>query len=197
MKRSFCIALTACCLTLLLDRPAQAWSKFNFGVGMNLGWEGAGNNIFWGMLRGGPAPGQEGMGGPGFRGLGNRGYGPGYGPGYDPGYGQYPMMPPMPAPAAAPAPNQAGGYDPGAFGDASPFAMRNGMGYPPGGGMPYTMAGNPGMPPVGMPMPPMIQPMPAPQPMQQMPRADAQPVGYWTYPQYDPGYAYPGFWYGY
>ncbi len=57
MKRILCLALAACCLTLSLNRPAQAWCKFNFGIGMNIGFEGGGNSVLWGLLRGANTPG--------------------------------------------------------------------------------------------------------------------------------------------
>src|SRR5262249_27538375 len=102
MKRNICLALTVCCLTLMVNRPAQAWSKFNFGIGLNFGWEGAGNSVLWGVLRGGPAPGA----------VADGGYGKGgFAPGFDPGYGQAPPMPPA----------HAGGFPPGMpgmYGDA-------------------------------------------------------------------------------
>jgi len=193
MKRLFCMALGACCLTLALQRPAQAWSKFNFGVGFNLGWEGGGNSVLWGVLKGQNTPGAM-----------DGAYGHG---GHGRGYGQAPPMPP---------PSYAGGFDPGMmYGDAAQVGLRAGgfgmgmspeMGMAPGMGMPYPMQGNPMVPPGMQAMP--VQPMPNVQPMPKMPRADAQPVGYFTYPQQDNSYFYPlyyggypmfypGMWYGY
>jgi hypothetical protein len=117
MKRILYIALIALCLVLASNRQASAWSKFNFGVGLNIGFEGGGNSVLFGMFKGAPTPGYgDGGGYPSFPG------GPNAMPGGHasnnlesnfqaagyplPGQGAPMMMPtPAPMPQVAPMPD--------------------------------------------------------------------------------------------
>jgi len=58
MKRILCTALAALGLLLGSQQQASAWHKCSFGVGLNLSCEGANNSVLWGVMKGGPAPGQ-------------------------------------------------------------------------------------------------------------------------------------------
>jgi hypothetical protein len=120
-------------------------------------------------------------GGPAPHGYGY-GYGPGdigkpgpYGYGFGGGFGGY-------------GGGNDGGHDGGYVGDPSMMGGPNGfMGGPNGFAMPSQ----------SMPLP--IGPTALPR---QMPHADAQPVGYWNYPTYDPmamymPYYYQPMWYGF
>jgi hypothetical protein len=81
MLRMLSAAIAALCVALVTGQEASAWCKFNFGVGMNVGYEGGGNSILWGAFSGGPPPG-----------AGYDGFGPAYGGGHHQGYaGGYPM----------------------------------------------------------------------------------------------------------
>jgi hypothetical protein len=108
MKRILCATMVAFGLLLTSSQQASAWSKFNFGVGLNVGWEGGGNSILWGVMKGGPSPGQMSDGAypsyPGGLGamptaqMGNPGL---YSAGYTP-YAQSAPMMPMQQPAPMP-----------------------------------------------------------------------------------------------
>ena len=56
MKRLIIMSLFALGLLLALHQEASAWSKFKFGIGFNISWEGANNSFLCGLLKGGPAP---------------------------------------------------------------------------------------------------------------------------------------------
>jgi hypothetical protein len=86
MNKVLAMGLVALALLLTAQQQASAWSKYNFGVGLNVGWEGGGNSVLWGVLNGGPSPGQA-----------DGGFSGGY-PG-DSG-----MIPNFPAPMAPPPP---------------------------------------------------------------------------------------------
>jgi hypothetical protein len=94
MKKLLGISTLALALLAASEQKAKAWCNFNFGVGMNLGWQ-SGNNSFLGIIKNGPV-GVEGAG-PGYitRG-GGQGHGgggmtmvsPNYGGGFGaPGFG--------------------------------------------------------------------------------------------------------------
>src|SRR5690349_719163 len=94
MKRLFPITVLAIGLLLGSQQQASAWSKFNFGVGFNIGFQGGGNSVLWGMFRGAQVPdaynGGYGDHGP-DAGHGHGGdFGPGPGPGPDFGHGPGP-----------------------------------------------------------------------------------------------------------
>ncbi len=68
MTKILTTGLAVLALTLAVQQPAHAWSKFNFGIGMNIGFEGGGNSVLWGLLRGDNTPPGHfpgGFGGPG------------------------------------------------------------------------------------------------------------------------------------
>ncbi len=69
MKR-LAFGVAAVALVLASQQQASAWSKFNFGVGLNVGWQGGGNSVLWGVLKGAPTPGDGGYGDGGGPGLG-------------------------------------------------------------------------------------------------------------------------------
>jgi hypothetical protein len=111
MKRLSYIALLAVGLVLASQQQASAWSKFNFGVGLNIGWEGGGNSVLWGALKGAPSPGGFDGGYPGFPGGGFNNMPPAHaGLGSDqqfPTAGYSPYQPPSPMmamPSPAPMP---------------------------------------------------------------------------------------------
>lgn len=56
MKRIMISSLAALGLLLGTHQEASAWSKFRFSVGMNISWEGSGNSVLFGLLKGSPAP---------------------------------------------------------------------------------------------------------------------------------------------
>jgi len=56
MKKMMLVALLGLGLVLTSGQRASAWSKVNFGVGLNLGWEGGGNNLLFGLFRGAQPP---------------------------------------------------------------------------------------------------------------------------------------------
>ncbi len=51
------MALLGLGLVLSSATPVLAWSKANFGAGFNWGWEGGGNSVFWGLIKGANIPG--------------------------------------------------------------------------------------------------------------------------------------------
>ena len=89
MKKVFAFGLVAVALLLANRQQASAWSKFNFGVGMNICCEKSNTSVLWGAFKTGP-------GGPGDVDGGFQGGYPA-GPGYDPA---------QPAPPLAPIPPQ-------------------------------------------------------------------------------------------
>ena len=56
MKKMLLTALLGLGLVLASGSPASAWSKFNFGVGFNIGYEGGGNSVLWGLCKGENVP---------------------------------------------------------------------------------------------------------------------------------------------
>jgi hypothetical protein len=102
MNKILIAGLAALALTTAIRQEAQAWSKFNFGVGFNIGWEGGGNSFLWGLARGQNVPGAYGQGdmGGGFGGYpgGYVPYPPPPGQGTDPQTGDKPekVSPPTP-----------------------------------------------------------------------------------------------------
>jgi hypothetical protein len=56
MKKMMLVALLGLGLVLTSGQRASAWSKVNFGVGLNLGWEGGGNSILCGLFKGAQPP---------------------------------------------------------------------------------------------------------------------------------------------
>ena len=52
MKRLMVMGLTALAVVLAGQRPASAWSRLKFGVGLNISWEGGGNSVLFGLLTG-------------------------------------------------------------------------------------------------------------------------------------------------
>jgi len=63
MKKMLLTALLGLGLVLVSGSKASAWSKFNWGAGFNVGWEGGGNSVLWGLFKGENIP---YMGGPGM-----------------------------------------------------------------------------------------------------------------------------------
>ncbi len=86
MRQILTATAAALALVLAAQQQASAWSKYNFGVGLNVGWEGGGNSFLFGVLKGAQSP---------------AGYADGNMPGGygSPGIESAPMMP-APAPAA-------------------------------------------------------------------------------------------------
>src|ERR1700738_1435980 len=87
MKRIISLGLLALGILCAADQQASAWVNSKFGVGLNWSWQGGGNNLLWGAIRGGtpPCPENGPYGAPGFDG-GFGGYGGGYGPGFGGGF---------------------------------------------------------------------------------------------------------------
>lgn len=73
MKKSILTAGLALLISAWFTDPAHAWVNSKFGVGLNISYQGGGNNLLWGLFRSGqpPAP------------CPPRQY-----PGFMPGYGQ-------------------------------------------------------------------------------------------------------------
>lgn len=94
MKKILIASVVALTLTTA-HQKAHAWSKYNFGVGMNVGWEGGGNTVLWGLFKGQNVPGAPDVGtqGGGFPGQKSGGFPGNYG--YDP-YQFNPAMSPVP-----------------------------------------------------------------------------------------------------
>ncbi len=81
MQRIVIASLSAVVLLLGIQQQASAWSKLRISVGFNISWEGAGNSFLFGLIKGGPAPGdpnpEGGMPqGPYSQGLAPGGFGP-------------------------------------------------------------------------------------------------------------------------
>ncbi len=111
MKRLMVMGLTALGLVLAMQQQASAWSKFKFGIGFNISWEGANNCFLFGLLKGGPAPGQAvdgsvaNMAGGFASGNPDPNMPPGAPPPYSPGItGDGLNIPPIPAASGQPAP---------------------------------------------------------------------------------------------
>src|SRR5437764_10386456 len=68
----------------LSQQQASAWSKFNMSIGLNISYEAANNNFFWGLFRNGQVPGYPTDTGHNF--SVNNGPPPGYGGFPDHGY---------------------------------------------------------------------------------------------------------------
>jgi len=133
MNKILAAGAVALVLTATVQQPVQAWSKYNIGVGFNLGWEGGGNSVLWGMYKGANTPGATDgdFGAHQHRGLLGRRMGyPGY-PGYSgfPGY-DFPVPNQMAEPPMAPADQPEKVVPPTAVKPASynPYQM---MGYYP------------------------------------------------------------------
>ena len=56
MKKMLLMALLGLGLVLACEQRASAWSKFNFGVGFNVGYEGGGNSVLFGVFKGEQPP---------------------------------------------------------------------------------------------------------------------------------------------
>jgi hypothetical protein len=56
MKKMLLVALLGLGLVLASEQRASAWSKYNFGVGLNVGYEGGGNSVLFGMFKGEQPP---------------------------------------------------------------------------------------------------------------------------------------------
>jgi len=88
MNKFLMTGLLAALVVLMSVEKSQAWSKFNFGAGFNWSWEGGGNSLFCGLIKGGQSP----VGG-----------GPVDG-GMDPSMGGYPSVPASPERIMPPTP---------------------------------------------------------------------------------------------
>jgi hypothetical protein len=129
MKKLLIATVAALGVAMACEQKASAWSEFKFSAGVNFGWIGGGNRVFWGLYRSAPYPGGPDLPpvvmaqppapyGPGPYGPPPGPYGPdhgSYGAPYGQGYPGYPGYPGMgnnaafpggqtPAPAQAPAP---------------------------------------------------------------------------------------------
>ncbi len=62
MRKMLLTALLGLGLVLASGSQASAWSKFNWGAGFNVAWEGGGNSVLWGLFKGENIP-NMGMGG--------------------------------------------------------------------------------------------------------------------------------------
>jgi hypothetical protein len=118
MRKILAACAVALALVLATGQQASAWHKCSFGVGLNIGFEGGGNCLFWGLLKGAPAPGQM---------DGNFSGGDfGSASGFDPGFaGPQDFSKPLPMP---PAPEKIGApiVKPAAYYYNSPYQS---MGY--------------------------------------------------------------------
>jgi hypothetical protein len=56
MKRFVIACSLALAVSAISGQKASAWSKFNFNVGLNIGYEAAENSFLWGFFRNGPHP---------------------------------------------------------------------------------------------------------------------------------------------
>jgi hypothetical protein len=57
MQRLILASFAALGLLATSQEKAAAWTKFTFGVGMNIGMEGGGNSVLWGAYKSAPGPG--------------------------------------------------------------------------------------------------------------------------------------------
>lgn len=88
MKKIILAGLLALPFAALSVQPAQAWFKFNAGVGANLGWQSGGSkNWMWGMYKSSDTP----LVSQYYQGVPPNGFGSYGGPGFGgPGFGGYP-----------------------------------------------------------------------------------------------------------
>ena len=105
MKKLLVTCVLALALMMADRQSASAWSEFKFSAGVNMGWVGGGNRLFWGMYRSAPYPGGQDLGPffPGIAGAANNGQYYGWPPGGGQG-GYYPQGAYPPAAYAPPAP---------------------------------------------------------------------------------------------
>jgi len=75
MKKLSVVVVLAAFLVISGGQRCHAWSKFNFGGGFNVHWEGGGNSALWGLFKGSPMPECMLPGGGGGAGAGPGGYG--------------------------------------------------------------------------------------------------------------------------
>jgi hypothetical protein len=67
MKKFLSMSALALTVAALSTQEAPAWINSKFGVGLNWGWQSAGNNLGWGFFRNGQPPAPDtcpGVGGP-------------------------------------------------------------------------------------------------------------------------------------
>jgi hypothetical protein len=62
MKKIALAGLIAISMIAVSQQHASAWVNSRFGVGLNWSWQGGGNNILWGAVKGGQPPGPEAFG---------------------------------------------------------------------------------------------------------------------------------------
>ncbi len=113
MNRILVAAFVAVACSLASTQQASAWSKFSFGTGLNIGWEGANNSYFGGCFKGGPAGpgGYDGNFGVPPMAMGHAGMNPGYAPnGMAYGPAGYSMPQSMQGPQYAPMPTSQPSY---------------------------------------------------------------------------------------
>src|SRR5438132_125460 len=111
MKKLFVASALALALSVAGQQKASAWSEFKFSAGVNMGWVGGGNRLFWGLYRSAPYPGGQDLG-PWFPGIAAAANGGQY---YPPNpYGPAPYPAPYPVPGA-PAPGAPGWQAPPPF----------------------------------------------------------------------------------
>ncbi len=84
MKKLMTMGLLAALIAVTSAGPTHAWSKFNWGAGFNVGWEGGGNSAFWGLIKGENSP---------YAGISPPCYGGVSMPAYTPSMGGVPSMP--------------------------------------------------------------------------------------------------------
>lgn len=93
MKKFLLAGLLALPVAALTSQPASAWSKFNIGIGANLGWQSGGSkSLLWGAYKSGDTPLVTGA----YQGM--------------PAGGGYPPMAMYGMPPAGGIPMPAGGY---------------------------------------------------------------------------------------
>jgi hypothetical protein len=63
MKKIALAGLMAISMIALSQQHASAWVNSRFGIGLNWSWQSGGNNLIWGLARGGQPPGPEAFGG--------------------------------------------------------------------------------------------------------------------------------------
>lgn len=59
MNKLLSAIVASLALIFATNQPAHAWCKYNFGIGMNIGYEGGGNSILFGLLSGANTPGHH------------------------------------------------------------------------------------------------------------------------------------------
>jgi hypothetical protein len=106
MNRMLLASLTALAVMGSASVPqAEAYCKFNFGVGMNIGMEAGGNSCLWGAFKSGPGPGAGFDGGDpsfGYAGLGGMPAMTGFADAGIPQFQPMPSVPGMAKPASTP-----------------------------------------------------------------------------------------------